>query len=128
MHKRLKKLLKDSGTGFCIQYILASFGKDKEDSSRLFIAAYQKGLSFFSSFLDEWYRKGRSTPGLYYKKYLSDFVMETVEPEWERHKAWQKQTGITSTPTVLFDGYPLPENYKVEDLIYFRDLSLPQNI
>jgi protein-disulfide isomerase len=31
-------------------------------------------------------------------------------------------TQLSATPTILYNGYELPENYKVEDLKYFIDL------
>ena len=38
--------------------------------------------------------------------------------------AWGKKTQLQGVPTVLINGYQLPESYKVEDLRYFSDIEL----
>ena len=47
-----------------------------------------------------------------------------IEIEFEKHEAWRKKSQLRGTPTVLVNGYQLPESYKVEDLRYFIDLEL----
>ena len=47
-----------------------------------------------------------------------------IEAEFQRHEAWKLKTQIKGTPTVLINGYKLPESYKIEDLRYFTNLDL----
>ena len=47
-----------------------------------------------------------------------------IEAEFQKHEAWKQKTQIKATPTVLVNGYQLPETYKVEDLRYFTDFNL----
>ena len=41
-----------------------------------------------------------------------------------KHNAWKEKIQLRGTPTVLVNGYQLPESYKIEDLQYFTDLEL----
>ena len=36
-----------------------------------------------------------------------------IEVEFEKHEAWRTKTQLRATPTVLVNGYQLPESYKV---------------
>jgi protein-disulfide isomerase len=47
-----------------------------------------------------------------------------IEAEFQRHEARRKKTQVRATPTVLVNGYQLPENYKIEDLRYFMEIKL----
>ena len=42
-----------------------------------------------------------------------------IEAEFQKHEAWKQKTQIKGTPTVLVNGYQLPETNNVEDLRYF---------
>ena len=41
-----------------------------------------------------------------------------IVDELIRHDKWTAKALISSTPTILIDGKPLPAGYTVEDLIY----------
>jgi len=47
-----------------------------------------------------------------------------IEVEFQKHKAWQAKNQLRGTPTVLVNGYQLPESYKIDDLRYFADLEI----
>jgi len=47
-----------------------------------------------------------------------------IEIEFQKHVLWREKTQIRATPTVLVNGYQLPENYRIEDLKYFTDFVL----
>ena len=51
-----------------------------------------------------------------------------IEVEYEKHEAWKKKNLLRATPTVLVNGYKLPEIYKIEDLQYFANLEFQTNI
>ncbi|GHU80166.1 hypothetical protein FACS1894145_5970 [Bacteroidia bacterium] len=47
-----------------------------------------------------------------------------IEAEFEKHKAWLKQARINGTPTVLVNGYQLPDNYQIENLRYIMEFNV----
>jgi protein-disulfide isomerase len=47
-----------------------------------------------------------------------------IETEFQKHEAWKTKTQLRATPTVLVDGYKLPDNYKIEDLRYFTEFNV----
>jgi len=38
-------------------------------------------------------------------------------------EAWKAKTQLRATPTILVNGYKLPDNYKIEDLRYFTNFE-----
>jgi protein-disulfide isomerase len=47
-----------------------------------------------------------------------------IETEFQKHVAWEEKTKLNATPTILINGYQLPDNYKIEDLRYFTELTV----
>ena len=47
-----------------------------------------------------------------------------IEIEFHKHEEWKKKSQLRATPTILVNDYQLPENYKVEDLLYFTELNI----
>ena len=43
---------------------------------------------------------------------------------WDLHVKWKKEKKLMATPTILINGYELPDVYKIEDLIFFKDLRI----
>ncbi len=120
MHERLEKLLEDTQNEYCIQYILTSFNKDLEESSRLFIAVYQQQKrNDFLIFLDKWYKEGKNNYKEFYLKYAYADKEKLIQTEHRRQKEWLENTPIRATPTILFNGYELVDKYRIEDLVFF---------
>ena len=44
--------------------------------------------------------------------------------ELNQHNIWIKESQLHATPTILVNGYKLPEVYQLEDLKYFTDLKV----
>ena len=44
--------------------------------------------------------------------------------EFRKHEEWKQKTQLRATPSILVNGYQLPESYRIEDLRYFTDLDL----
>ena len=44
-----------------------------------------------------------------------------IDAEFQKHESWREQTKLRATPTIIVNGYKLPENYKIEDLRYFTE-------
>jgi len=76
------------------------------------------------SFWSVWYQKTKAEKEAYYKDWGLDITDPKVEEEFEKHEAWRKETLIRATPTILVNGYQLPEGYKVEDLENFIKFNL----
>ena len=57
-------------------------------------------------------------------KYQYDINAPAVEQEFRTHEEWKKETKLMATPTILINGYELPDVYKIEDLIFFKDLRI----
>jgi protein-disulfide isomerase len=47
-----------------------------------------------------------------------------VEAEFQKHEALREKSQLRATPTILVNGYQLPENYKIEELRYFSGLNV----
>ena len=73
---------------------------------------------------NDWFDKGKVLKDDYFKNMSLDMDNPEIEVEFLKHEAWKEKTQLRSTPTILINGYQLPETYKVEDLRYFTDLDL----
>ena len=125
MHYRIENLLNRTNNGYCIQYILTSFGKDTEDSSKMFIAMYQqKDMVDFIKFMQDWYKTGKNNFLKFCEKYPFNKEDGILLIELNRQIEWRSKTDINSTPTILIDGYKLPSKYKIEDLIHFTNIEI----
>lgn len=119
LHSTIKELLKNSN--YRIQFILTSFNKELETSCHLWTAVYQQSTAEdFIDFMDDWYNNGRYNYQEYYHKNNILINNRQVHEEYNRQKEWLKKTSITNTPTILFNGHILPEQYELKDLIYLE--------
>lgn len=87
----------------------------------------QKNLADYLYFLSDWYRNGKNKPEEFYNKYPFDPEDKRMLSELQKHKSWIEETQIRATPTILFNGYELPDRYKVEDLKHFSHIEIVQN-
>ena len=125
MHKRVEKLLNETGDKLCIQYIFSSFSEDLIPSNKFLIAAYlNNNIDGRNKIIGEWFNGGKYDKEIYFKKYGFDINAEEVEKEHALHIAWKEQANIRATPTVFVNGYELPDVYTIEDLKYFTNLEV----
>jgi hypothetical protein len=125
MHKRIEDLLIKTDNDICVKYILSSFGENLNTTNKYLIAACLadktgSGMHIFS----EWFEKGRVLKDEYFKEQSLDMENPAIEVEFQKHEAWKTKNQLRGTPTILVNGYQLPESYKIEDLRYFTDLDL----
>lgn len=73
---------------------------------------------------DEWFDKGKVRPKQFMLDHGLDIKDRGVDDIFDRHERWRKKYNLYATPTVLVNGYLLPSYYKVEDLLYFKDLRI----
>ena len=125
IHKRVEKILKDTKREISIQYIFSSFHPDLNFANKYLIAIYlEKEQQEFERIIADWFEKGKALRDDYFKDMNLDMENPEIEIEFQKHEEWRKKTQLRATPTVLVNGYQLPENYKVEDLRYFTDFNM----
>jgi len=123
MHFRIEKLLKNTGDSFCVQYIFTSFYEEVESSAHFLISAYLKfPLETVKTVYSEWFKEGKYRREDFYSRYACEQDEET-ENEFLQHKKWKETVQIYGTPTILINGYELPDNYKIEDLKFLADFN-----
>lgn len=123
MHRKVEKLL-STNKNLCVQYIFSDFNTKLESSSKALISIYlSNDEKDVIPIFDEWFTSGKLHPSLFFKKYVKlDMKENVVEEESKKHKDWKANTKLQATPTILVNGYLIPENYKIEDLKYFYSL------
>jgi hypothetical protein len=124
MHSRVEKLLEKTNN-LCIRYVFSSFEESLDISNKFLIAAYmsnttEKAKAIFS----EWFEKEKYSKEAFFLKYNLPLETPEVMDEFHRHKRWIEKTKITSTPTILVSGIKLPSSYKIEDLLFFKNLDV----
>jgi len=124
MHKRIVKLLQKNNN-ISVKYIFSSFYESLNAINQYLIAAYlQKELSEFEQIIAEWFETGKMMSEKFFENMRLDIILSEVENEFLSHEAWKERTQLCATPTVLVNGYKLPENYRVEDLEYFTEFNV----
>nr|WP_199158499.1 cysteine peptidase family C39 domain-containing protein [Pedobacter sp. ASV2] len=76
-----------------------------------------KDQSITEKALNAWYDQTNKK----YENWAEQFpvsVNDEVASVTEKHRAWCKMAEITFTPTILINGYKLPEPYRLEDIKY----------
>ena len=123
MHSRIGKLLK-MNKNVQVQYVFSSFSSGLEISARYLIAVYQqKNREECERIYAEWFEYGKFNKESFFEKYIVDTENKAVTDEFNRHETWKKMAQLHATPTLLVNGYKLPESYRLEDLKYFTDLE-----
>jgi len=125
MHKRVIKLLHDTKRNICVQYLFSSFQPDLEFAVKNLIAIYlEKGQSEFEQIISNWFEKGKPLKEAFFENMQLNMENPCIETEFQKHETWKEKTRLRATPTILVNGYKLPDNYKIEDLRYFTNLDL----
>jgi len=121
MHKNIEAFLEKGNNNLCMQYIFTSFSEELDSSSHFLISAYMNRPNEWEEIINAWFENGKNDKANFFKRY-SFKIEETVLEEFQRHERWKQEAMLSSTPTILINGYKLPENYKIDDLKYFTDL------
>ena len=72
----------------------------------------------------DWFEKGKDLRDDFFKDMNLGMDDPAIEIEFQKHEAWREKNQLRATPTVLVNGYQLPENYKIEDLRYFTEFNV----
>lgn len=125
MHTRVEKLLQKAGDKLCIQYIFSAFNDDLLKSNRFLIAAYQnESREKAEEIYHRWYDKEKYHADSYMESLGYDITTETVTEELKRHNKWKETNKLSATPTILVNGYVLPEHYQIEDMVEFTNSTI----
>ncbi|MCL2649913.1 MAG: thioredoxin domain-containing protein [Candidatus Azobacteroides sp.] len=124
MHKRVEKLLHETNRKVCVQYLFSSFSPDLEFANKYLIAAYlEKEQKEFERIIANWFEKGKPLRESFFEDLDLNMDNPDIETEFQKHEAWKEKTQLRATPTILVNGYKLPDNYKIENLRYFTDFT-----
>jgi len=118
MHKRMKEFIKQNNN-VCIQYIFSSFDQSLDTSNKFLIGTYQQKNSESKKIYDEWFEVGKYNKEDFFKKYPVETNTVKIIEEFKLHEEWKEKSGLRATPTILVNGYKLPDNYKLEDMRFF---------
>ena len=149
MHARVENLLKETKGNVCIQYIFSSFNESLDYANRYMIATYlnpplsiaehsqskegqgealpiplRRGQGEVAwQLFSTWFSGGKALKESFFKDLHLDLSNPAIEIEFQKHEAWKEKTQLRATPTILINGYKLPDNYKIEDLRYFTEFD-----
>ena len=108
-------------------YIL-SFRKELDDSCRYLISKYDPiHLSSTFQFYSNWYKFDKNNSKRIIQQNLGYIRQNNVEKEWENHCNWCRKTQLSSTPTILINGYLLPKVYDLEDIPILFEIFIDTN-
>lgn len=125
MHTRVEKLLQKIGDKLCIQYIFSAFDDDLLKSNRFLIAVYQnESRERTEEIYHRWYDKEKYHVDTFIQSLGYDITSESVTKELKRHNEWKETNKLSATPTILVNGYQLPEHYQIEDMAEFIDSAI----
>jgi len=125
MHTRVEKLLAECGSDVCIQYIFSSFEASLDDSNRYLTAVYyQYDKKMQQKIYNEWFEKGSGEKENFFMKYPVNINEQNITEQFTKHEKWKADTKLRATPTILVNGYKLPDNYKIEDLRFLLNFVL----
>ena len=89
------------------------------DSGKFLISAYlQGGQENALPIYGRWFGGERQNVPQFIGKFDFDIDSEDVLYEQKRHEDWCTEQGISGTPTILVNGYRLPPEYDLTDLLF----------
>ena len=125
MHKKIEELIHRINNEISVQYILSSFRENLNSTNKYLIAScLEVSDNAVMQILSDWFEQGKQLKDDYFKNLSLKMDNPQIEVEFQKHEAWKTKTQIRATPTILVNGYKLPDSYKIEDLHYFTNLDL----
>ncbi len=121
LHQKVEELLRTAEKDISIQYIFCSFNESLKESARFLVAVYQqKEISAAQDIYNWWFESGKFNAEDFFAAFPEvNATTSEVTAEMEHHEQWARLNGYASTPTILVNGYELPNNYELADLRYF---------
>lgn len=118
-HEKIDKLLDHiEEDDICIRFLFINFDKEiVKDSGKFLIAAYlDVGPAVAKEIFYKWFTSEKYEIRKTYAKYDFDLESKEVLKEQLKHEKWSKQNKVHQTPTILFNGYILPEIYGIDNV------------
>jgi uncharacterized membrane protein len=84
----------------------------------LLAIAAQNNISRTQQALDDWYISPKQDYAIFATRYPMNGELTLQNSKIDTMSAWCKKGEITHTPTIYVNGYLLPENYDIEELMY----------
>ena len=117
-HETLDKWLK-TRDDIKIKVIFATSDHDNDEKTKVsrHVSALSllKDAKLLENALNDWYGQGDKKYETWAKRYPIEFNGE-MNKVTEKQREWCKVAEISSTPTILINGYKLPEPYRLEDI------------
>lgn len=117
-HPILEELV---NTGKINLQILFTASADEKDTRakpvRHFLAIDEENKSKTKQALDDWYLADKKDYEVFVKKYPVNNKLKQQNKKIEAMRSWCDTENITHTPTIFINGYELPKEYRVEDLL-----------
>lgn len=118
MHMKIDELLKSRALR--VDVLFTSFSNqdmEKTRVSRHLSALYMKADNCIHKAMNDWYSSSKKDYETWALKYPIVLTPE-VDEVTQRQSKWCHSVKITATPTVLINGYKLPDLYRIDDLKY----------
>jgi protein-disulfide isomerase len=96
-----------------------------EFANKHLIAAYlEKKQNEFERIIGDWFERGKPLKEVFFENLQLEMTNPEIETEFQKHETWKEKTKLRATPTILVNGYKLPDNYKIEDMKFFEKLKI----
>lgn len=122
MHSRMCEVI-GQNREIRLVYIYSSFNEALEDSTKCLLYNYIHHPKEYEVMLEKWYRYGMYHRRKFYNEYPYDDNDIDTNEEILKHTNWKISNNVSATPTVFVNGYLLPQEYSVEDLINITELK-----
>ncbi len=103
---------------------IVGWGVSNSLEAKDLIGVYQQKNGDAKHIFDEWFEYGKFNKEEFFKRNPIDVNDIKVNNEFELHEKWKEQSGLGATPTILVNGYKLPDNFKIEDLRFLSNIEI----
>lgn len=127
MHEQVENLLIKTNSKVCVQYIFFPIKEKYESSNNFLVSVFLSDRISErekNAIYDKWFKEGRMNQEEFLKNYNVKTDQEIVQSELQNHEKWEGLKSVDGTPTIFINGYQLPYQYGINDLIYFLDLEI----
>lgn len=124
-HKEIEKLLEENAD-VKVQIIFTATNNEGDTKlppvKHLMAIANTADAKTIKQSLVDWYLAENKNYEVFAVKYpLQKKILDNTNEQIAAMDNWCKETSISFTPTIFFNGYQLPNSYGIADLKYFMD-------
>lgn len=114
-HKEIRGLLL-ARPSVSVRYLFTSFDEKQIKTDIYLVSSYLENVTAGLQTLDRWYEMSDEEKSKTLENLRNIDEDGHIRAELEKHARWIKENGIHATPTILVNGYLLPEPYNASDL------------